>query len=101
MCFELPAGESAIKPADHELTDCERLCALHREGAQSPEPSADTTREGCALTADGAILDCASFSTIAIVRAPQPADAPAIARNLYVDSSRVHLDPALAPAGPP
>ena len=100
VCFELPAEESATAAADHELTDCERLCALHRED-ETPAPRAGTTREVCALTADGAILDCVSFSAIAVVRAQQPADAPAIARNLYMDSSRLHLDPALAPAGPP
>ena len=105
ICFELPAEESATAAAEHELTDCERLCALHREdetpAAQSPEPGADTPREVCALTAEGAILDCVSFSAIAVVRAQQPADSRAIASNLYVDSSRLHLDPALAPAGPP
>lgn len=106
VCFELPAEESAAAPADHELTDCERLCALHRT-ADVPSTPVDSTsdnsddREVCALTADGAILDCVSFSAIAVVRAQQPADTPVIARNLYVDSSRLHLDPALAPAGPP
>lgn len=115
ICFELPAEESIAAADDHEMTDCERLCALHREDetpalgsrllalakAQSPEPRADTTREVCALTAGGALLDCVSFSAIAVVRAHAPAHTPAIARNLYVDSSRLHLDPALAPAGPP
>ena len=106
ICFELPAEESAAAVADHELTDCERLCALHRP-ADAPSPPVTSTsddsdgREVCALTADGAILDCVSFSAIAVVRAQPPAETPAIARNLYVDSSRLHLDPALAPAGPP
>jgi hypothetical protein len=115
ICVELPAEDSATEAADHELTDCEQLCALHRDDetaalgsrllalakAQSPEPEAETMREVCALTADGAILDCVAFSAIAVVAAQQPEETPAIARNLYVDSSRLHLDPALAPAGPP
>ena len=106
ICFELPAEESIAATVDHEMTDCDRLCALHPTAA-APSPSVNSTsdnaggREVCALTAGGAILDCVSYSAIAVVGAQQPADAPAIARSLHVDSSRLHLDPALAPAGPP
>lgn len=106
ICFALPAEESIAAADDHEMTDCERLCALHAT-ADAPSPSVNSTsdiadgREVCALTAGGALLDCVSFSAIAVVRAHEPVHTPAIARNLYVDSSRLHLDPALAPVGPP
>ena len=55
----------------------------------------------CALTAGGAPLDCVSYSTIAVVRAQEPTPVPVLAPSLYVVTSRLHLDPALAPAGPP
>jgi hypothetical protein len=109
ICFEMPADASQPAAEGHDLTECEQLCALHHgetpaadsrlsAKAQSPGPRAN---EGCALSTGGIVLDCVSFSAIAVVRAEEPPQAPVLARNLYVESSRLHLEPALTPAGPP
>jgi hypothetical protein len=101
ICFELPAEASAPAAQAHDLTECEQLCALHRDKTQNPERDGDETREGCALSSGGVVLDCVSFSAVAVVRAQEPPPAPVLARNVYVESSPLHLEPALTPAGPP
>jgi hypothetical protein len=102
-CYELPA-ESGAAAITHELTECERLCPLHQIGiAASPavDFQSGDTRNLCALTSDGAALDCVSYSAVAVVRAHEPPQAPVLAPSFYVASSRLHLDPAHTPAGPP
>ena len=109
-CVDAPPGASGSIASAETLSDCERLCPLHKPSADPSVPSADPsvtagtpsgtdTGSGCALSTDGASLSI--LGSVAILRPEEPLRVPVTVSAVPADGPRFYLDPTLTHLGPP
>ena len=108
VCVESPAPEPARKVAEAEpLSDCERLCPLHRPADTSnassdggmPQDDTDTTTPDCAFSTDG--FSIGLMTTWDLSNAMIVIDAPVGVAAAYPPIVGFYDEPALTLLGPP
>jgi len=102
ICVDAPVPSSDREARVEAVSDCERLCPLHRppDTASDSEVGSDSrSASDCALSVDGA-----SLSVVVSVAPPRPQVAfpvSLVAAELLTDTPHLYVEPAPAHLAPP
>jgi len=103
ICIDSPQDVSGSTGRAETVSDCERLCPLHRPSETAPAvpaaPSGPEDDSDCALSTDASSLSISA--SIAVQRPREPLQVPLVVSDAPAESHRFYLEPELAHLAPP